>query len=67
VDASASVDELRPQVAELRLELVGLALETTLDGELVAGVDAGAAVGLGGHPETSAQQFIALSFTWHAA
>jgi hypothetical protein len=42
LDITARVDELRPHVAELDLELVGLVSQITLDGEVVARGNVGA-------------------------
>jgi hypothetical protein len=42
VDITARVDELRPHVGQLNLELAGLVSQITLDGEVIASGDAGA-------------------------
>jgi MYXO-CTERM domain-containing protein len=42
VDITARVDELRPHVGQLNLDLVGLVSQITLDGEVIARGDAGA-------------------------
>jgi hypothetical protein len=51
VDITARVDELRPQVGQLDLELVGLVSQITLDGEVIARGNVGAPlfVDPGGH------------------